>query len=92
MFIIFRIIKLLVDTIIHGYAIYSLYGFSVHLIGAIWNSVTQLLLHLAHQSDKKRNQGKNQEEGEEMKKLKQKDDNQTDPELAIPRVVDRDTI
>lgn len=43
-----RLIKLLVDTIIHGYAIYSIYGFSAHLLGAVWNSVTQLLLHLGN--------------------------------------------
>lgn len=41
-----RLIKLLIDTVIHGYALYSIYGFSIHLIGSIWNSVTQLLLHL----------------------------------------------
>lgn len=43
-----RLIKLLIDTFIHGYALYSLYGFSIHLIGAVWNSVTQLLLHLGN--------------------------------------------
>lgn len=48
-----RLIKLLIDTIIHGYAIYSLYGFSIHLLGAIWNSVTQLLLHLGQQQQDK---------------------------------------
>lgn len=50
-FIIGRTIKLLVDTIIHGYALHSIYGWSIHLIGAIWSSVTHLLLFLG-KSDK----------------------------------------
>ena len=31
---------------IHGYVLYSLYGWSVHILGALWNSLTHLLLHL----------------------------------------------
>lgn len=45
-FIIIRSIKLIIDTIIHGYALHSIYGWSIHLIGAVWSSVTNLLLHL----------------------------------------------
>ncbi|KAL7296476.1 hypothetical protein TKK_0010481 [Trichogramma kaykai] len=45
----FKLIKLLVDTAIHSYALYSLYGFSIHLIGALWDSVTHLLMHLGQQ-------------------------------------------
>lgn len=41
-----RGIKLIVDTIIHGYALHTVYGWSIFLIGAIWDSVTHLLLHL----------------------------------------------
>lgn len=52
-FILMRMIKILVDTVIHGYAIYSIYGFSLHLIGAVWNSVTQLLLHLGRNIEQK---------------------------------------
>jgi hypothetical protein len=44
--LIFRLIKLVVDTVIHGYALHSIYEWSIHLIGAIWASVTSLLLHL----------------------------------------------
>ncbi|CAB0029767.1 unnamed protein product, partial [Trichogramma brassicae] len=40
-----RLIKLLVDSVVHGIALYDIYGFSIALVGAIWNSVTQLLLH-----------------------------------------------
>ncbi|XP_036148938.1 uncharacterized protein LOC118647682 [Monomorium pharaonis] len=45
-FIIIRLIKLIVDTLIHGYALHSVYGWSMHLLGAVWSSVTHLLLHL----------------------------------------------
>ena len=41
-----RAIKLLLDTIVHGYALHTVYGWSVYLLGAIWDSLTQLLLHL----------------------------------------------
>jgi len=41
-----RIIKLILDTIVHGYALHTVYGWSMYLLGAIWDSLTQLLLHL----------------------------------------------
>lgn len=46
---IIRLVKLAVDTAIHGYALHSVYGCTLHLIGAIWSSVTHLLLHLARE-------------------------------------------
>lgn len=45
-FMIGRVIKLVIDTIIHGYAIHSIYGWSLYLIGAVWSSVTNLILLL----------------------------------------------
>ena len=44
--LIIRGIKLLADTVIHGDALHTMYGWSVHLLGALWSSVTHLLLHL----------------------------------------------
>ena len=35
------------DTIIYGYALHRLFGWSVHLLGAFWDLVANLLLHLA---------------------------------------------
>ena len=46
-FMIVRIVKLAIDTIIHGYALHTVYGCSLHLIGALWDSLTNLLLHLS---------------------------------------------
>ncbi|KYN22230.1 hypothetical protein ALC57_05377 [Trachymyrmex cornetzi] len=50
-FIIIRVIKLIIDTAIHGYALHSIYGWSMHLVGAVWSSVTNLLLHLGRNSN-----------------------------------------
>jgi len=46
-FIIIRVIKLVIDTAIHGYALHTVYGCSLHLLGALWSSLTHLLIHLA---------------------------------------------
>lgn len=40
-------IKLIIDTVIHGYTIHTIYGWSLHLLGACWDSVTNLILHLS---------------------------------------------
>ncbi|KAM0736910.1 hypothetical protein ACS0PU_000003 [Formica fusca] len=56
-FMIVRLAKLIVDTIIHGYALHSIYGWSLHLLGAIWTSVTNLLLYMGTPS--RRNDGGN---------------------------------
>ena len=48
-FLIARGIKLAIDTIIHGYALHTIYGWSLYLLGSIWDSVTNLLLHLGRQ-------------------------------------------
>ncbi|CAB0029860.1 unnamed protein product [Trichogramma brassicae] len=45
-FMFFRAVKLIVDTTIHSYALYTIYGWSIHLLGALWDSVTYLLLHI----------------------------------------------
>ena len=50
-FLIAKIIKFGLDTIIHGIALHEIYGFSFHLIGAIWDSLTQLLLHWGNSTD-----------------------------------------
>nr|QMP82321.1 glycoprotein [Coleopteran chu-related virus OKIAV151] len=45
LFMTLRILKWIIDTIIHGRALYELYGFSVALVGAIWDSLTMFLIH-----------------------------------------------
>jgi len=51
-YLIVRIVKLLLDTLVHGYALHTVYGWSVYLLGAIWDSLTQLLLHLGKERPK----------------------------------------
>jgi len=34
------------DTIIHGYSLHSIYGCDIHLLVAIWSSITHLLFYL----------------------------------------------
>ncbi|KAH0944368.1 hypothetical protein HN011_001394, partial [Eciton burchellii] len=46
-FIFARLVKLIIETIIHGYALHSFYGCGIHLLVAIWSSVTHLLHHPA---------------------------------------------
>jgi hypothetical protein len=76
-----RLVKLLIDTIIHGYALYSLYGFSIHMLGAIWNSVTQLLIYLG-QKDKERMENEKNEETEKSLEIKTIDENKDESKLA----------
>lgn len=51
---IIRIIKLAVDTIIHGYALHTVYGYSFHLLEVLWSSLANLLLHLAREPERQR--------------------------------------
>ncbi|KYN35007.1 hypothetical protein ALC56_10665, partial [Trachymyrmex septentrionalis] len=46
-FIIVRVAKLVIDTLIYDYALYAVYGWSIYLLGTLWSSVPNLLLHLA---------------------------------------------
>jgi len=70
-----RAIKLILDTIVHGYALHTVYGWSVYLLGAIWDSLTQLLLHLKTNNTRKQEQEKDKNngdiEGSELKPIKE---------------------
>jgi len=63
-FIVIRVIKLVIDTIIHGYALHTLYGCSLHLFEAIWSSLTHLLLHLARGPTNKKNKRNSTDNGD----------------------------
>lgn len=43
---IIQLLKVIIDTIIQGYALYTVYGWGIHLIGAFWSSITNLIFHL----------------------------------------------
>lgn len=44
---IIKIIKWLIDTIIHRRTLYELYGFSCYLLGSLWDALTLYLIHKA---------------------------------------------
>ncbi|KAL7298914.1 hypothetical protein TKK_0008020 [Trichogramma kaykai] len=44
--VIIQLIKLLIDTIVHGYTLYSIYGWSFRLLGAFFGSLTTMFIHL----------------------------------------------
>lgn len=46
-FIILRTIKYMADTLLHDFALHGIYGWSKQIVGALWGSLTHLLLHLA---------------------------------------------
>lgn len=50
--IVVRLVKLTIDIAIHGYALHSAYGCSLYVLGAIWSSLTNLLLYLAGRTAK----------------------------------------
>lgn len=41
-----RLAKLVIDSIIRGYALHSVYGWSLNLLGAVWSSISHLLLQI----------------------------------------------
>jgi len=55
--------KLIIDTLVHRYVLHTVYGWSLYLLGAIWNSITQLLLHLGKGRPKTENPYNTVEEG-----------------------------
>jgi hypothetical protein len=46
LFIILKLIKVIVDIVIHGYQLHETYGYRITLLGAICGSVTNLLLYM----------------------------------------------
>jgi len=49
-----RTVKLVIDTVIYGYAIHTIYGWSIHLLAVFWDSVTNLIIHLSQKQKKRR--------------------------------------
>lgn len=45
MYLCFRIGKFLIDTVIHAYSLYFVYGLSWKLLGMFWDTITYCLLH-----------------------------------------------
>lgn len=52
-YMIIKFIKNILDIVIHGYALHQVFGWSYKLIGALWDSVSNFLLHSIKKEDKK---------------------------------------
>ena len=50
-YIIWRIIKTIINTILNGIALHKVYGWSIHLLAAGWTSLTQFCIFLDARSD-----------------------------------------
>ena len=50
--IIIQTIKTLIEVLINGYLLHQIYGWSLHLFAAIWNSITHLLIYKNKPKDK----------------------------------------
>lgn len=60
--IIIQFIRLLVDLVVQGYTLHALYGWSIKLLGALFSSITHLLINLNtrnyNEKSEKRNRSK----------------------------------
>lgn len=46
-YIVFKVMKFIFDTALHGQSLYTVYGWSYQLIASVWDSMTTCLLHRA---------------------------------------------
>lgn len=85
-YIVFRIIKFVLDTIIHVKAIQEVYGFSKYIIGGLWDSVTTYLLNRSRvgKTKSKEDEIKQEQVEEELKILTPDNSKQSRDELHPP--------
>ena len=44
--VILQVIKMVIDIIINGFLLHRVYGWSIHMAGAVWDSLTQCIIQL----------------------------------------------
>ena len=54
--LILQVVKMCTDTFIRGYTLHRIYGWSTHLVGAIFASITALLVHLGTRDEREEQQ------------------------------------
>ena len=47
-FMIIQGLKMIVEILINGYVLHQVYGWSIHLLGAVWSALARLLIHLGN--------------------------------------------
>lgn len=63
---IFHFGKLVISSVIRGYALHSVYGCSLHILGAIWSSLTHLLIQRGHAHPRRQTTADQPEESENV--------------------------
>ena len=54
--LILQVVKMCIDTFIRGYTLHRIYGCSIHLVGAIFASITALIVHLGTRDEREEQQ------------------------------------
>ncbi|UOW66029.1 glycoprotein [odonatan chu-related virus 136] len=47
-----KLLKIIIDSVMNGIALYRVYGFSIALLGCVWDNVAHLLISFRSKSDK----------------------------------------
>ena len=80
---IFQLAKAVINIIIHEYTLHTVYGWSIRLLGALFGSITHLLVHLrANDNNHNNNNNERNNEPEPMELIVQVPDKQPTPEPA----------
>ena len=79
---IFQLAKALINIIIHGYTLHTVYGWSIRLLGAFYGSITYLLVHLRANDNNNNNNNERNNEPEPMELIVQVPDKQATSEPA----------
>lgn len=61
---VFQVIKMIADTFLHCFALHQIYGLSIHLFAALWDSLASLFLHQRKRDNRKPEEENNEEETE----------------------------
>ncbi|XP_062702438.1 uncharacterized protein LOC134285524 [Aedes albopictus] len=83
LYLIVRIIKFFVDTLIHGRILYDIYGFSWKLIASCWDSLTSLLSHKKFMEETKKFTKEN-DRTKDLESVKEKSDTKLNENVEEP--------
>lgn len=82
-YIVFRTVKFICDTLIHGKALYTIYGWSFALLASFWDSLTSCLIHQKMYHEMKRD--KTKDEIDQIEEQPIVSDDKTIPMVTIKR-------
>ncbi|KAL7287236.1 hypothetical protein TKK_0018664 [Trichogramma kaykai] len=83
--VIIQLIKLVIDTVIHGVTLYSIYGWSFRLLGAFFGSITTMLIHIGRPPANNENNNNNDNDNNDIDRIPNGGNQLATPSaLAIP--------